>query len=606
MCGIIGYIGQRRALPIVIEGLAKLEYRGYDSAGVTLYENGQLVTEKRVGRLSVLAEVVKGGEHPARLGVGHTRWATHGRPSDENAHPHTDCSGRFSVIHNGIIENFAELKEDLRKRGHEFISQTDTEVIPHLLEEAYQGDLVAAIRQVAAQLKGSFALVVVASDEPDKIVVVRKDSPLIIGLGEGENLVASDIPALLSHTRRIYILEDGEVATVTAHSVTVTDLEGRPVAKEVQEIKWDAVQAEKGGYPHFMLKEIYEQPKAIRDTLSGRIANGRARLDELEGEDLSNVERIHIVAMGTAYHAGLVGKWLIEKLARIPVEVELAAEFRYREPLVGRNAVILAISQSGETADTLAAMREGRRLGARVWAISNVVGSSVAREADHVIYTWAGPEIAVASTKAYTTQVVVLALLAACLAEERGTVRPEDLKAFLEDLKELPVKVNDVLAQDDKIAKIARDTIAKWEDVFFIGRGLDWAVAMEGQLKLKETSYIHAEAYAAGELKHGPLALITNRVPVIALITQPELYDKMVSNVTEVKARDALVIAVAYEDDNEIAQHVDEVYRIPRINPLLAVPLSVVPLQLLSYHAAVARGCDVDKPRNLAKSVTVE
>lgn len=613
MCGIVGYVGPKRALPILIEGLKRLEYRGYDSAGVAVISsNGrpgesELGVVKRVGRISALEETLREHDLPGQPGIGHTRWATHGRPSDINAHPHTDCKGNIAVVHNGIIENYQALREWLSERGHELRSETDTEVVPHLIEEYYDGDLVAAVRKAVRKLHGSYALAIVCAAEPDKIVAIRKDSPLVVGLGEGENFLASDIPAILAHTRRTYILDDGEMAVLTAFGVSVTDLDGAPVQKEVYQVKWEAGQAEKGGYPHFMLKEIHEQPKAFRDTLTGRIKDGRPHLPELglANYEIRRLQRIHIVACGTAYHAGLIGKALIERLARIPVEIDVASEFRYRDPIMGDNSLMIAISQSGETADTLACLREGKRQGLPVLAITNVVGSSVAREADHVILTLAGPEIAVASTKAYTTQIIALTLLAIHFATVRGTAPATELDAVMDGLRELPQLAGDVLACEEAVKDLAH-SCAKWEDVFFIGRGLDYAVAMEGQLKLKEISYIHAEAYAAGELKHGTLALITDGVPVIALATQESVREKTISNIKEVKARGAHVVGIAVEGDDEISKVVDEVIRIPRTHHFLTPALAVIPLQLLAYYAAVARGTDVDKPRNLAKSVTVE
>ncbi|MGE5560468.1 MAG: glutamine--fructose-6-phosphate transaminase (isomerizing), partial [Chloroflexota bacterium] len=510
MCGIVGYVGPKKAQPILIEGLKRLEYRGYDSAGLAVVSStgqageSQLGVVKRVGRMSVLEEALRDKGLPGQPGIGHTRWATHGRPSDLNAHPHTDCKGNIAVVHNGIIENYQALREWLSERGHELRSETDTEVIPHLIEEYYDGDLVAAVRKAVRKLHGSYALAIVCASEPDKIVAVRKDSPLVVGLGEGENFLASDITALISHTRRTYILNDGEMAILTAFGVKITDLDGTIIQKDVYQVKWEAAQAEKGGYPHFMIKEIHEQPKAFRDTLTGRIKDGRPHLPELglANYEIRRMQRIHIVACGTAYHAGLIGKTLIERLARIPVEIDVASEFRYRDPIMGENSLMIAISQSGETADTLACLREGKRQGVPVAAITNVIGSSVAREADHVILTLAGPEIAVASTKAYTTQIIALTLLAVHFATVRGTASASELDAVMDGLRELPQHADDVLACEATIKQLA-ERCARWKDVFFIGRGLDYAVAMEGQLKLKEISYIHAEAYAAGELKHG-------------------------------------------------------------------------------------------------------
>ncbi|BCV24378.1 glutamine--fructose-6-phosphate transaminase (isomerizing) [Gelria sp. Kuro-4] len=607
MCGIVGYIGHRKAVPVLIEGLKKLEYRGYDSAGVAAVVDGRIWLEKAVGRLSVVEERLRDKDIPARVGIGHTRWATHGRPSDANAHPHTDCTGRFAVAHNGIIENYADLKAELEEKGHTFKSQTDTEVLAHLLEDLYKGDLVRAVRQMVARLEGSYALAVLAADEPDKVVAVRKDSPLVVGLGRGENFLASDIPAILEHTREVYILQNGDMAVLTAGGVELTDTKGLPIAREVFHVKWDPVQAEKGGYEHFMLKEIFEQPRALRDTMAGRLKNSHVELSEvgIDDESIRALPKAFIVACGTAYHAGLVGKYVLEKLARLPAEVDIASEFRYRDPLLRPEDLVIIISQSGETADTLAALREAKQVGSRILAITNVVGSSVAREADDIIYTWAGPEIAVASTKAYTTQVLALVLLAVRFGLARGTLSAEKAEEITAALRLLPDQVQEILEQAPAIKALA-EKVSESEHAFFIGRSIDYGVAMEGALKLKEISYLHAEAYAAGELKHGTLALITRGVPVIALATQPDIYEKMLSNIQEVKAREGHVIAVAHEGDRGITRLADEVFYIPRtVKPASAV-LTVIPLQLLAYYAAVARGCDVDKPRNLAKSVTVE
>jgi len=629
MCGIVGYVGFRPALPVLLDGLERLEYRGYDSSGVAVFGRTGLEVTKTAGRLSQLAEKLAeegatagditpaaggtGGRGKvdaalATIGIGHTRWATHGPPTDQNAHPHTGCDSQFAVVHNGIIENHAELRAELAARGHVFHSETDTEVIPHLLEEEYRGDLAAAVRAVAARLRGSFALAVLAADDPGTVVAVRKESPLVVGLGQGENILASDIPALLPYTRQVIILRDGETVTLRRDGVTVTDLQGRPIGRPPTEVPWDPQQASKAGFDHFMAKEIHEQPRALRDTLAGRIsAGGTAELNEIRllPAEVARVPKVFAVACGTAANAGQVGRVLIEKLAGIPVEVDIASEFRYRDPIVPEGSLCVVISQSGETADTLAGLKEARRRGARIVAITNVMGSSVAREADDVLYTWAGPEIAVASTKAYTTQVMLLSLLAVWLGQARGTLPDEEARRVVSAVRALPQQVEMVLSQEAEVARIAA-RLAEHVDVFFIGRGIDYAVAVEGQLKLKEISYIHAEAYPAGELKHGTLALITDGVPVIALVTQPDLREKMLSNIAEVKARGAWVVGVAQQGDDEVAAHVDDVIWIPRTHPLLTAVPAVVPLQLLAYHAAVRRGCDVDKPRNLAKSVTVE
>ena len=609
MCGIVGYLGYQPAVPILLEGLSKLEYRGYDSAGIAVPFNGSLQVEKRAGKLAVLRSCLNGNTGGATIGIGHTRWATHGPPTDANAHPHLDCSGNIAVVHNGIIENYLALREWLTSRGHVFRSETDTEVLPHLVEEFYQGDLVAALMKVVGKIQGSFALVAMTRGEPDRLVALRHDSPLVVGLGQGENFLASDIPALLSHTRNTYILEDGQMAIMNREEVRLTDSKGTPVTKEIYHVNWDPIQAEKGGYDHFMLKEINEQPKALRDTLAGRISpDGRTvELKELtiDPQRLREINKIFITACGTAYHAGVVGKYALEKLARVPVEVDIASEFRYRDPLVDERSLVLVISQSGETADTLAGLREAKRRGAHVIAVTNVVGSSVAREANDVIYTLAGPEIAVASTKAYTTQLAAMYLIALYMAQVRETLPADEIAAITGELRKLPEKVNQILGDGAGILDFTR-RYAGHPNAFFIGRGMDYAVAMEGSLKLKEISYIHAEAYAAGELKHGTLALIEKDVPVVAVATQRYLFEKTVSNIKEVKARHAHVLALVIEGMNEVEQVADEVIYIPETHPALTPVLSVVPLQMLAYHMAVARGCDVDQPRNLAKSVTVE
>ncbi|MDI3257752.1 MAG: glutamine--fructose-6-phosphate transaminase (isomerizing) [Kyrpidia sp.] len=608
MCGIVGYIGERQAQQVLLRGLEKLEYRGYDSAGIAVFDGGAIRVKKRLGRLVNLEETLNGHGLAGTVGIGHTRWATHGRPSDVNAHPHGDCSGRFAVVHNGIIENYLKLREELQAAGHRFRSETDTEVVAHLIESLYDGNLLRTVLRAVSTLRGAFALVVMSADEPGRLVAVRKHSPLVIGLGDGENFIASDIPALLSYTRRVYVLEEGEAADVTADRVICCRLDGTPVEKDVLRITWDVRAAEKGGYDHFMLKEIYEQPKAVADTLTGRLSDdNRAVLPELgwDAEQALKVDRIHIVACGTAYHAGMVGRQILEKLTRIPVEVEVASEYRYRDPIYTDHTLVVVISQSGETADTLAALREAKARGAQVMAITNVVGSSVAREADHVVITWAGPEIAVASTKAYTTQLVVLYLFACYLAQLRGTAEPTVIDEVLAGLRDLPDAVSQVLDTAPAMKAFAQKFAWK-ESAFFIGRGLDYVAALEGALKLKEISYIHAEAYAAGELKHGTLALITEGVPVIALATQDHLYEKTVSNMKEIKARDAHVLALTWAGDEEMASVADEVLYLPRISSWLAPAVVAVPLQLLAYYAAMERGNDVDKPRNLAKSVTVE
>lgn len=605
MCGIVGYVGKQDAVPILLDGLRRLEYRGYDSAGVAILTGDELWLEKKEGRLAVLEETLAG--YPkACIGIGHTRWATHGVPSDDNAHPHLDCTGNFAVIHNGIIENYARLRQWLKDKGHVFKSQTDTEVIAHLIEELYDGDLVKAVQDASTHLEGSYAIGVICAMEPNKIVAVRKDSPMIVGLGEGEYYLASDIPAILGRTNRVFIMEDGEMAVLEDTGITLWDTKGNQVDKEIYTVTWDPVAAEMGGYAHFMIKEIHEQPRALRDTLRGRIGGGKVVFSEM-GLDaiLKDVQKIFIVACGTAFHAGMVGKQVIEKLARVPVEADIASEFRYRDIIWPKDSILIVVSQSGETADTLAVLREAKRNGIKVLAITNVVGSSVAREADVVLFTWAGPEIAVASTKAYTTQVLLMYLLGIYLAQLQGTVSADKVTALVDELVTIPEKMEAYLQDVSQVETIAKHYHSS-PDAFFIGRGLDYAVALEGQLKLKEISYIHAEAYAAGELKHGTLALIVEGIPVIALATQSDLEDKMMSNIKEVKARRATVIGVVKEEMKETATECDELIVIPSTSDLFTPLLAVVPLQLLSYYIAVARGCDVDKPRNLAKSVTVE
>ncbi len=605
MCGIMGYIGNGEAVPVIIDGLSKLEYRGYDSAGIAIYQNNKLQVTKKKGRLAEMVNAL--GEQPrADIGIGHTRWATHGIPSDANAHPHFDCHERIAVVHNGIIENYATLRNHLILEGHDFISETDTEVMAHLIEKYYTDSLEQAVREALTHVYGSFAIAVISSDEPDKIIAAKKDSPLIVGIGEGENYVASDIPAILGRTNQVYILEDREFVVLTPDTITITDFAGNPIDKKIFQVDWDPVAAEKSGYDHFMLKEIHEQPAALRQTLAGQVQDGMVNLTEPGlNEIFKDCEKIYMVACGTAYHAGLVGRLAIEKLARIPVETDIASEFRYRDILWNPHSVMIVVSQSGETADTLAALREAKRQGIKVLAVTNVVGSSVAREADQVIYTHAGPEIAVASTKAYSTQLLVMYMLALHLARLKGNCSETELRQLTGELSSIDELAEKVLDQQDKIKELA----AKYKDVqstFFLGRGFDFAVAMEGALKLKEISYIHAEAYAAGELKHGPLALIDDGVPVLALISQDSLVDKTMSNIKEVKARGAIVVAICKENLQEACQECDEQILLPNVNPLLAPIVSVIPLQIFAYYMAIFRGCDVDKPRNLAKSVTVE
>ncbi|WP_256761615.1 glutamine--fructose-6-phosphate transaminase (isomerizing) [Cohnella sp. WQ 127256] len=610
MCGIVGYIGNRDSQPILLEGLKKLEYRGYDSAGIAVFTEQGLEVTKTVGRLVNLENKLGGEPLRGTVGIGHTRWATHGKPSDVNSHPHTDNSLKFSVVHNGIIENYLELKEELVRAGHRFLSETDTEIISHLISVEYEGDIVKAVQRAVKKMRGAFALGVLTEHEPDRLVAVRYASPLIIGIGDGEKYIASDIPAILEHTRDIYILNDGEMAVLTRDGIELLTMEGNPISKDIFHVDWDLMTAEKAGFDHFMLKEIHEQPKAYRDTMLGRISeDGRSVvLPELKitAEKLKGINRVHIVACGTALHAGLVGKNVIEQLVRIPVETDVASEYRYRSPIITPDTLVIVVSQSGETADTLAALREAQRCGAHVLAITNVVGSSVAREADDVIITLAGPEIAVASTKAYSSQLIAFSLFGLYWAQVVGTQDEAAVAHVLAAMEALPEQVEKILGQSEVIKKVA-ESITHHSSLFFIGRGIDYAVAMEGSLKLKEISYIHSEAYAAGELKHGTLALIEEGTPVIALLTQEDLYEKMLSNIKETKARGADVLGIINEGhEQEVAKSVDRQFAIPRTLPLLTPALSVVPLQLLSYYASLALGHDVDKPRNLAKSVTVE
>ncbi|WP_312112375.1 glutamine--fructose-6-phosphate transaminase (isomerizing) [Brevibacillus reuszeri] len=610
MCGIMGYIGFREAQPILINGLRKLEYRGYDSAGIAICDGSSIAISKAKGRIDVLENQTNESRLHGSIGIGHTRWATHGRPSDENSHPHFDQTGKFSIVHNGIIENYLELKEELIERGVVFTSETDTEVIAHLLSENYDGDLVTTVQKVATKIRGAFALGVMSEHEPDKLIAVRVASPLIIGVGAGENFIGSDIPAVLEHTRDVYVLEDYDLAVLTKDSVSVMSLQtNETIERDLMRIEWDKEQAEKDGYAHYMLKEIHEQPRALRNTMTGRIDEAQKKVIfptlQLTPKTVQKLEKIYIVACGTAYHAGVIGKQVIERLAHIPVEVDVASEFRYRQPLFQKNTLTIVVSQSGETADTLAALREAKRNGSAVLAITNVVGSSIAREADDVITTNAGPEIAVASTKAYTSQLIAFYLLGLYLAQGKETVDQQARAEVLSALQDLPDQVEAILAHADGIRQYA-ESIKEENQLFFLGRGLDYAVSMEGSLKLKEISYIHSEAYAAGELKHGTLALIEEGTRVIALSTQAELYEKMVSNITEVKARGAVVLGIALANNMELHRSVDEVCLIPVTNELLTPVLSVIPLQLIAYYTSVALGHDVDRPRNLAKSVTVE
>ncbi len=607
MCGIVGYIGTSKALPVILDGLKRLEYRGYDSAGTAVLYNNTLEVMKKEGRLDIVNKLLDKDIH-SYVGIGHTRWATHGKPSDINAHPHTDCKKEICVVHNGIIENYMDLRESLEKEGHLFVSQTDTEVIPHLIEKHYSHSIFEAVKKAVKELKGSFAMVVACKKDTDELIAVRKDSPLVIGLGEGENFIASDIPAILHKTRKMYILDDDEIAIVRRTGVDVYTNLGEKVEKSIFEPTWDPIMAEKSGYEHFMLKEINEEPTAIQATLSGRIKGGqRVNFEgfDLCEEEVRKIKKIFIVACGTASYAGLVGKYLIEEHARIPVEVDLGSEFRYRNPIIDKDMLTIIISQSGETADTLASLRLAKAKGSRILAITNVVGSTVDREADDIIHTWAGPEIAVASTKAFVTQLVVLNLLSIFLAQKLGTLKEGVIRTALKEIQQLPEKAQSILDNSWKIEELGKK-YSNFEDVFFIGRGMDFALSLEGALKLKEISYVRAEAYAAGELKHGTLALIEEGVPVIALATQNSILDKLISNIKEVKARGADVIAVAPSSNGSVGKSCDRIIEIPQAIEQLMPILSVIPLQLFAYYVAKARGCDIDKPRNLAKSVTVE
>lgn len=608
MCGIVGYIGNQQAAPILLDGLSKLEYRGYDSAGIAVYDGDRIHMTKSKGRLKVLREITHdGGTMQGMLGIGHTRWATHGEPSDVNAHPHFNKAGTIAVVHNGIIENYIKLKNKLEAKGYEFLSDTDTEVIAHLLDYYYDGNPLRAITKVMYRMEGSYALGIIFREHPDELYAVRKDSPLIVGHTDGGNIIASDVPAVLKYTRDVFFIENEEIVCIQKASMKFFNVDEEEIEKESTHIDWDADAAEKGGFEHFMLKEMYEQPKAITDTFSPRIKGQEIVIEELHmtDEEIKDIRKIMIVACGSAYHAGVTGKYVLEGMARIPVEVDLASEFRYRNPIVDAGTLVVVISQSGETADSLAALREAKQRGAKVLGIVNVVGSSIAREADNVVYTWAGPEIAVATTKAYSCQLIAMYLLAMKFARVRGTITEEELKGYIEDLKRLPAQVELLLNNQNRIQKFANRYLAA-RDVFFVGRGIDYAISLEGSLKLKEISYIHSEAYAAGELKHGTISLIEEGTLVAAVLTQEALYKKMLSNMVEVRTRGAFVLAVTNEGNTETERAADYVIYIPETNPYFTNSLAIIPLQLFGYYISVGRGCDVDKPRNLAKSVTVE
>jgi glucosamine--fructose-6-phosphate aminotransferase (isomerizing) len=624
MCGIVGYVGPKRVVPVIIDGLRRLEYRGYDSAGIAVAGNGQGLQVRRAeGKLRNLEEVIRLKPLDGTYGIGHTRWATHGRPTEENAHPHRDCTGHVVVVHNGIIENYLSLKKKLIEEGHTFRTETDTEVIAHLVEKnlklegnGQRNSLEEAVRRTVQVLTGVFAIAVISSDEPNKIVAARNGPPAVIGLGKNEYFVASDVPAILYHTRDLFFLADGDLAVLTPTGVQLTDFEGRPITRRVQHITWDPIMAEKGGFKHFMLKEIYEQPRAVRDTTLGRISldSGKVFLDEMDitEDDFRKLGKIYIAACGTSWHAALAGKFMIERLAKLPVEVDYASEFRYRDPLTGPGDLTILITQSGETADTIAAMRESRAKGAKTMGICNVVGSMIAREANGTVYTHAGPEIGVASTKAFTAQLTALFLFAVYLGGVRGTIDLEHSKKLLQELTRIPGKLEALLTRDEETEDLAKE-YHRVSDFLFLGRGIHYPIALEGALKLKEISYIHAEGYPAGEMKHGPNALIDEDLPVVILATRDVndagsvlRYEKTLSNLKEVKARSGTVIAIATEGDEEIREAADHVLYVPDAPELLAPILEVVPCQLLAYHIAVRRGCDVDQPRNLAKSVTVE
>ncbi len=608
MCGIVGYIGKRQAAPMILEGLSRLEYRGYDSAGIAVFDGDKINIAKAAGRLEILEEMTHNGETlKGSVGIGHTRWATHGVPSTINAHPHYNREETIAVVHNGIIENYISLRNMLKEKGYELVSDTDTEVVAHLIDYYYKGNPLEAITKVLHRVEGSYALGVIFAEHPDQLFAARKDSPLIVGQNDEGCFIASDVPAILKYTRQVTYVDNQEIVRLRGDHMHFYTVDEEEIKKESVTIEWDSNAAEKGGYEHFMLKEMYEQPKGVADTLLPRLKDGEVVIDELNmtDEELLSVKKIYIVACGSAYHAGVTGKYVLENLARISVEVDLASEFRYRNPVMEEGAMVIVISQSGETADTLAALRESKKRGFKVLGIVNVVGSSIAREADSVLYTWAGPEIAVATTKAYSTQLIALYLLALKFARVRKTVEDTEFTRLLEDLKKLPNQIEMLLSNKNHIQKFANRYIGA-KDIFFIGRGIDYAISLEGSLKLKEISYIHSEAYAAGELKHGTISLIEEGTLVAAVATQPELFAKTISNMVEVKARGAFVLAVTNEGNMDIEKAADYVIYIPETNPCFANSLAIIPLQLFGYYVAVGKGCDVDKPRNLAKSVTVE
>ena len=608
MCGIVGYIGKEQAAPILLDGLAKLEYRGYDSAGIAIYGDSDIEILKAKGRLQVLKDMTDDGRSvKGTVGIGHTRWATHGEPSVANSHPHFNKDKSITVVHNGIIENYQPLKENLVAKGYTFVSETDTEVVAHMLDYYYDGNPLQAIAKVMHRVQGSYALGVLFRDFPDKMFAVRKDSPLIVGQSADGNLIASDVPAILKYTREVYFIENREICELSREGIHFYNEDLESIEKETKTIEWDVEAAEKGGYEHFMLKEIYEQPKAVLDTISPRIKDGEIVIDELNmsEDDIKNLKRIYIVGCGSAYHVGVTSKYVIEKLTRIPVEVDLASEFRYRNPILEKDSMVIIISQSGETADSLAALRQAQEMGVKVLGVVNVVGSTIAREADNVLYTWAGPEISVATTKAYSTQLVALYLLAILFAKVRNVVDATEYTELITELQTLPDKIAEILGDKERIQWFA-SKYANAKDVFFLGRGVDYATSLEGSLKLKEISYIHSEAYAAGELKHGTISLIEDDVLVVSVVTQPDLYEKMISNIVEVKTRGAYIFTLTNKGNYVMEDTSDFTVYIPKTHPCFAPSLAVVPLQLFGYYVSVAKGLDVDKPRNLAKSVTVE
>ena len=608
MCGIVGYVGKEQAAPILLDGLAKLEYRGYDSAGIAVYDGNEIEIVKAKGRLQALRDLTGDGRKlTGTVGIGHTRWATHGEPSVTNAHPHFNENKTIAVVHNGIIENFQPLKEKMISKGYHFVSETDTEVVAHLLDYYYDGNPIRAIEKVMHRVQGSYALGILFKDFPDKMYAVRKDSPLVVGTSADGNFIASDVPALLKYTREVYFMENREICELSENGINFYNEDLEPIQKETKTIEWDIEAAEKGGYEHFMLKEIYEQPKAVLDTISPRIKDDRIVIDELNmtEDEIRNLRRIYIVGCGSAYHVGVTGRYIIEKLTRIPVEVDIASEFRYRDPIIEPDSMTIIISQSGETADSLAALRKAQELGSKVLGIVNVVGSTIAREADNVLYTWAGPEISVATTKAYSTQLSALYLLAMLFGKTRETISDEEYADMLKELKSLPDKISEILGDKERIQWFA-SKYANAKDVFFLGRGIDYATSLEGSLKLKEISYIHSEAYAAGELKHGTISLIEDGTLTVAVVTQPDLYEKMISNIVEVRTRGGYIFTLTNKGNCVMEDTSDFTVYIPKTHPCFTPSLAVIPLQLFGYYVSVAKGLDVDKPRNLAKSVTVE